>query len=215
MKKYFFVVVALQFFLTPVVIAQVNHTPETPRNYKPKPKELLPMPDSLTDSAIFPVLGNYTLTDKKNTEYAIAISRDDYSKGTIWISGLPQGKIKAELRGAPATYKIPVQLPLQNDEMIMNDNEANSKVNKKSGKSVAEGTLIFNESDSTLYINIGDKFKEDNPASIFPQINAENNIDANETSADANVNTKKKKAVKRPAGAFYTGKKIIDISSAQ
>lgn len=214
MKKYFFILAAMMFFLASSVIAQVNSTPETPRNYKPKPKELLPMPDSLTDTAIFPVLGNYTLTDKKDNEYAIAVSRDDFSKGTVWISGLPQGKIKAELRGSPATYKIPAQLAVQNDDMAIADNSTKSKV-KKSGKSVAEGTLIFNEADSTLYVNIGNKFKDEDPASVFPQMNAGNNIETNEASPKNNSTAAKKKKSATPNGVFYTGKKMLTISSIQ
>ena len=64
MKRKSLLTVFLAFAITAVTFAQVSTTPEVPKNYKPQPKELLPMPDSLTDEGIFPVLGSFNLTDK-------------------------------------------------------------------------------------------------------------------------------------------------------
>ncbi|MFT3904275.1 MAG: hypothetical protein QM727_13960 [Niabella sp.] len=195
MKKHLLLLSTLVIFCIGTACAQVSSTPEVPRNYKPKPKELLPMPDSLTDEKIFPVLGEYTVSRGDST-YTVSVTRDDTNKGAVWISGFPQGKFTAVLRDYPAVYKIPAQKAQPYDEI--------DESSAKKTSPIAEGTLIFDETDSTLYVNIGNKYNEDNPAAVFEALHTEATTDDSAASASISPKKNKKPVVK---SIFYTGKK--------
>lgn len=212
---------AIALFISAFAFAQVTTTPEVPRNYKPKPKELLPMPDSLTTDMIFPVLGKYDVLNKNGDSSTVFITLDGDSKGVIWISGLSEGKFKAELKASPATYKIPSQKTYFNDapeETVSDaaiadatvDNAAESPLKavakKFSGKSVGEGTLIYDKDANQLYINLGSKFNENDPASVFEGLRSTETIEEEASSATATGTKKAKKAVVK--GTNYTGSKV-------
>lgn len=196
--------------------AQVSSTPETPRNYKPQPKELLPMPGELTDEMTFPVLGKYEYTDSKGSISTITIYRDTTNKGIIWVNGLHQGKFKANLKASPAIYKIPVQKTLQNDvEEISDEASVTSSstapakpVARLTGKSIQEGTLIFDTTTNKLYINVGAKFDEKNPTAIFPEMTATEETEVvADSDTDKKPQQKKKNTIK---SVTYILSKIID-----
>lgn len=210
MKKSWLLFVVLFLSISSVSFAQSN--PEVPRSYKPKPKELLPMPGELTDEMIFPVLGSYEYTDKDGNTSSITVSRDADNKGVVWVNGLPQGRFKADLKASPATYKIPGQKTLQNEvegdfsvasaaDSVSSD-ETVVNTPRFSGKSISEGTMIFDSLSSKLYVNVGKKFKEDDPASVFPEMNVVEETDAIEDSsatvADSQQASKKSAKKKKP-----------------
>ncbi|ULT42494.1 hypothetical protein KRR40_02465 [Niabella defluvii] len=111
MKKNFLLAAVLSLTIAATSFAQVSTTPEVPRNYKPQPKELAPMPGELTDEMIFPVLGKYDYVNKEEKVASVTVTRDAENKGVVWINGMPQGKFKADLKQSPSTYKIPEQKP--------------------------------------------------------------------------------------------------------
>lgn len=218
-KNIFFALVAI--FISTFALAQVSTTPEVPRNYKPKPKELLAMPDSLTQEAIFPVLGQYVVADKNGDSVTVKITLDTESKGVVWLNGLPEGKVKAVLKASPATYKIPSQKTFLNDDGVEETVEMNTNVDaatatakksakKQSGKSVNGGTMIFDKDVNTIYINLGSDFDENNPSAVFDQIR--------NTATEANIEEVPagKKATKKPVqkGKYYTGIKVADSNVA-
>lgn len=213
MKKNILVAV-VALFATTLLFAQVSTTPEVPRNYKPKPKELLPMPDSLTTADIFPVLGHYSVAGANGDSSDVYITLDEGSKGVVWISGLPQGKIKAELKASPAVYKIPVQKTFLNDarpEETVSDYAAAEAPEKKqakvlSGKSVQEGTLIYDKESNALYINLGTKFKAEDPASVFPEL-----ITTPTDPTEVTTTTKSRSKVVK--GVNYTGAKVVEVEA--
>lgn len=180
MKKNFFLALGFCITIAGTSYAQVSSTPESPRNYKPQPKELAPMPGELTDEMIFPVLGKYDYVNKEGEVTSVTITRDAENKGVVWVSGMPQGKFKADLKQSPCTYKIPAQKTLQNEIVPLGEGEtAAADPGEKpeprySGKSVKEGTLIFDSSSHKLYVNIGAKYNDENPATIFPEMLDEN-----------------------------------------
>ena len=100
--------------------------------------QLLPMPQAMTLEKSFPVLGSYNLTTKEGTTVPVTITIDSASKGIVWVEGLPEGKFKAYLKRSPATYRIVAQ---KND----------------AGKSIPEGTLIFDQTTNTLNVALGKK----------------------------------------------------------
>ena len=110
--------------------------------------QLLPMPQAMTLEKSFPVLGSYNLTTKEGTTVPVTITIDSASKGIVWVEGLPEGKFKAYLKRSPATYRIVAQ---KND----------------AGKSIPEGTLIFDQTTNTLNVALGKKFDDVDPAAIF------------------------------------------------
>ena len=110
--------------------------------------QLLPMPQAMTLEKSFPVIGSYNLTTKEGTTVPVTITIDSASKGIVWVEGLPEGKFKAYLKRSPATYRIVAQ---KND----------------AGKSIPEGTLIFDQTTNTLNIALGKKFDDVDPAAIF------------------------------------------------
>lgn len=92
-----------------------------------------------------PVLGSYATTDAATN---LTISVDEQNIGIVWIDGLPQGKVKAFLKKAPATYKIPAQKTAE-------------------GKSVAGGTLIYDKDAKQLWLCTDCAFNEADPAATF------------------------------------------------
>ncbi|MCD2422751.1 hypothetical protein LQ567_08265 [Niabella pedocola] len=217
MKKRSFLTFFLAIAIAMATIAQTSTTPEVPRNYKPQPKELLPMPDSMTENEIFPVLGSFDLTDKKGTSSHVTITRDGENKGIVWVSGLPQGKFKALIKDAPATYKIPAQKTLANDEEAVEatgDDATATKTKSKvvNGRAIQEGTLIFDKDANTLYVNIGNKYNEEQPATVFPEMTVAADSAAVASEADMTDDTAKKPkktTTKKPVikGITYTGTK--------
>jgi hypothetical protein len=93
-----------------------------------------------------PALGSYRSTRTAGEE--VTITLDEENIGIIWIEGLPQGRVKALLRQAPATYKIPAQ-------------------KTKSGKYVPEGTLHVDPATKELSIFLGKPFNSAEPTSVF------------------------------------------------
>lgn len=114
---------------------------------------LLPMPQPLTLEQKFPVLGTYELSNGTESSTALTVSIDPENKGIVWIEGLPQGRVKAYLRKSPATYRIPAQ-------------------KTEAGKTVPEGTLIFDKETSTLNVSLGAPFNEADPAAVFAHNNS-------------------------------------------
>ncbi len=92
-----------------------------------------------------PVLGSYTTADAA-TNLTIAV--DEQNVGIVWIDGLPQGRVKAYLKKTPATYKIPAQKTAE-------------------GKSIAEGTLVYDKDANQLWLCTGCAFNEADPAATF------------------------------------------------
>lgn len=93
----------------------------------------------------FPVLGNYSATNASNGN--VTVTSDSANKGIVWVEGLPQGRFKALMKKAPATYKIPAQ-------------------KTESGKDVAEGTLFYNPASKELTVVLGRPFDDANPTSF-------------------------------------------------
>jgi len=228
MNKNYFFLMAFSMSVATASVAQVSTTPEVPKNYKPQAKELLPMPGELTDEMIFPALGRYEYTDSEGEVSQVTVTRDSENKGVIWINGMPQGKFKADLKASPAIYKIPTQKTLQNDveepqaEAESAEGTAESKA-RYSGKSLNEGTVIFDSASSKLYVNIGSKFNEDAPAAVFPEI-AETDSITEETPADngssfdgtataKNKDRKDKKKIATEKGKNYILTKVVDMAA--
>lgn len=92
-----------------------------------------------------PVLGSYATIDAATN---VTVTVDEKNLGIVWINGLPQGTIKALLKKSPATYKIPAQKTTQ-------------------GKSVAEGTLVYDKDAKQLWISLGTTYNEENPTAPF------------------------------------------------
>lgn len=142
-------------------------------------KYIAPRP-ALTTNDIFPVIGRFEST---NAEAAnVTISLDEQNKGTIWVDGLPQGRVKAMLRKSPAIYKIPAQ---KNAE----------------GKDIAEGTLIFDKESNTLNIVIGKNYITEDPASVFKTSPVMEE-------ATTKVSKSKTKKPVQPKTWTYTGTKV-------
>ncbi len=219
MKQNFLLAVVFAFCFSSAVVAQTSYTPEVPRNYKPQARELLPMPAELTDEMIFPVLGQYEYTSEEGELLAqVTIVRDTENKGIVWVNGLPQGRFKADLRVSPATYKIPAQKTLINqseEELALSDSaetgEATKPALRYSGKSIKEGTLLLDSSSQKLYVNLGTKYNENEPASVFPELAVETNYEE-ETSTTNSAKTSKKKS--EPAGTKYILTKKMEMASA-
>ena len=110
--------------------------------------QLLPMPTALTIEKTFPVLGSYQLNTPDGATQNVMITLDPENKGIVWIDGLPQGKIKAYLKSAPATYRIIAQ-------------------KSETGKQIPEGTLIFDQETNNLNIALGKPFDVSNPGAVF------------------------------------------------
>ena len=150
-------------------------------------KYVAPRP-ALTTNDIFPVIGQYESTT--NTEAAsVSIVIDEANKGLIWVSGLPQGRIKAMLRKSPSIYKIPAQ-------------------KTEEGKEIAEGTLVFDKETNTLNIIIGKPYNAEDPASVFATTPPE--------MQEAQPKTTKSKSKKpaSPKAYTYSGTKLVEETVA-
>lgn len=235
MKRNYLLMMAFSISVATASVAQVSTTPEVPRNYKPQAKELLPMPGELTDEMIFPVLGRYEYADNEGEISQVTVTRDGENKGVIWINGMPQGKFKADLKASPATYKIPVQKTLLNEageasseEQAVAEDAAETAHSKArySGKSLKEGTVIFDSVSNKLYVNIGARFNEEDPATVFPEIaetddmeviaTSNDNSDSSEVYATAkNADKKdKKNKITEEKGTNYILTKVVDLAAA-
>jgi hypothetical protein len=142
MKNTFFSILAVLFFS---LAANAQSTVDSIRSKY----TLLPMPEALTIEKTFPAIGQYQLNNTDNS--AVIITLDSSNKGIIWVEGLAEGRIKAYLKKAPGTYRIPVQ-------------------KSSSGKSISEGTLIYDRDNNILNIAIGGGYNEAAPAAIFPDV---------------------------------------------
>ena len=174
-------------------------------NHDPEKYKLLPMPAPLTREKIFPVIGKYELTAKTNSTAAatvttadataststVTIDLDESNKGIVWVDGLPQGKIKAMLRKAPGTYKIPAQKTADN-------------------KDIAEGVMIFDKDNNTLDVCIGCTYNIDDPASAFAAP-VEPVVDPTVKTKTTKSKKAKVKAKVTPVKTWkYSGNKVVE-----
>lgn len=155
--------------------------------------KLIPMPEAYTIEKAFPVLGTYKLNSTTDNN-AVTISLDSSNKGIVWIDGLPEGRMKAYLKVAPATYRIIAQ-------------------RTSTGREIPEGTLIFTPDNNTLNISLGAPFNDTDPAGIFSSTNVTASTDAAPVEAPAKVKVKTKNGTVKTKNRvqFYTAVK----SSAQ
>ena len=149
--------------------------------------KLLPMPEALTLEKKFPVIGQYQAASGDADAISISITLDTANKGIVWVDGLAQGRFKAYMKKAPATYRIPAQ-------------------KTASGKSISEGTLIFDNELNALNIAIGGGYNESNPVSVFQA--------ATPNTAAVEVKAKAKTAASKSKIVFYTGTKTEQASTA-
>lgn len=178
-------------------------------NWSADTYKLQPMPEALTQEKIFPVIGQYNITDKDGNASTVSISLDPSNKGLVWVDGLPQGRIKANLRKSPAVYKIPAQ-------KLGDDPEA------KDAKSIAEGVLIFDKDANTLNVCLGCTYNAENPAVAFDATAAAEQTDATaEEEAAKTAKTAKKKTTKKAAPKVakvvpvrYSGTKVMEQTAA-
>ena len=183
--------VALAMFLGSFTLHAQTDTSATSNHYtyvtakQDLTAKFLPMPEPLTMEKIFPVTGNFQLT-QTNIEGAteINIMLDSANKGLVWIEGLPMGKIKAQLRQSPATYKIFAQ-------------------KTEDGKSIDEGTLVYDTTSNVLNICLGCSYDETEPAKPFTIATETEDSEATDKKA-----TKKAKSNKVKVWN-YTGAKVI------
>lgn len=199
-------------------VAKVNN--DKYNNWTADTYKMQPMPEALTTEKIFPVIGNYQLTDKEGTASTVSVTIDPTNKGIVWIEGLPQGKIKATLRKSPATYKIPAQ-PLGEEAVATEVDATDAKTAKnakaakaKAAKELPEGVLIYDKDANVMNVCIGCKYNNEDPAVAFTP--AESTATTNEevekaekkTSKTAKSKTAKAKVAKiKPV--HYTGTKVI------
>jgi hypothetical protein len=143
-----------------------------------------------TTNDIFPAIGQYESSANPDAAH-VSIVLDEQNKGIVWVTGLPQGRVKAMLRKSPGTYKIPAQ-------------------KSEDGKDIAEGTLIFDKETNTLNIVIGKMYNDADPASVFaaPVIGAETAL-PDATVKVKSTKTKIKKKPEAPKAWVYTGTKVV------
>jgi hypothetical protein len=166
-------------------------------NYDKAKYAMLPMPEPLTTDKIFPVIGKYDVTNKEGEATQLTISLDETNKGIAWIDGLPQGRIKANLRQSPATYKIPEQ----------------KLGEEKDAKTVAEGVLIYDKDANQFNLCLGCKYNAEDPAVAFNPAPVEEEKTVATTKTKKSTAKSKKKVVKvKPV--IYTGTKVIEGTSA-
>ncbi|MGZ8539612.1 MAG: hypothetical protein ACXWV6_03135 [Chitinophagaceae bacterium] len=199
-------------------------------NWSADTYKMQPMPEALTTEKIFPVIGNYQLTDKNGTASTVTVTLDPANKGIVWIEGLPQGKIKATLRKSPATYKIPAQ-PLGEDVMSTEATaatEVDAKDAKKAKatknvkpvkKELPEGVLIYDRDANVMNVCIGCKYSNEDPAAAFMSTETTEVATTDEaakaekkTSKTTKKTTKAKVAKIKPV--HYTGTKVIETPAA-
>ena len=210
--------VAQQPVATEQPVAKVNN--DKYNNWSADTYKMQPMPEALTTEKIFPVIGNYQLTDKEGTASTVTVTLDPSNKGIVWIEGLPQGKIKATLRKSPATYKIPVQ-PLGEVAMTEEVVAADAKPAKKSkakevkAKELPEGVLIYDKDANVLNVCIGCKYNNEDPAIAFMATDAAATEEVEKTEKKTAKTSKKSKAkVAKIKPVHYTGTKVIETTAA-
>ena len=210
--------VAQQPVATEQPVAKVNN--DKYNNWSADTYKMQPMPEALTTEKIFPVIGNYQLTDKEGTASTVTVTLDPSNKGIVWIEGLPQGKIKATLRKSPATYKIPVQ-PLGEVAMTEEVVAADAKPAKKSkakevkAKELPEGVLIYDKDANVLNVCIGCKYNNEDPAIAFMATDAAATEEVEKTEKKTAKTSKKTKAkVAKIKPVHYTGTKVIETTAA-
>jgi hypothetical protein len=175
-------------------------------NWSADTYKMQPMPEALTQEKIFPVVGKYQVTDKAGTASELTVSLDPSNKGTVWIEGLPQGKIKANLRKSPAVYKIPAQ-------KLGDDPTA------KDAKDIAEGVLIYDKDANTINVCVGCTYNAENPSVAFDAAAAtEAQPEATEVAPKKTAKAKSKKAaapkVAKIVPVRYSGTKVIEQTAA-
>lgn len=132
--------------------------------------------EDLRPEHAFPILGSYTPTSSSAGN--VTVTLDSSNKGIVWVEGLSQGKFRALMKKAPATYKIPAQTTAE-------------------GKNVPEGTLFYNPASKEVTIVLGRPFDDASPASF-------QTVSDNSVVKEKVTNNKQKIKVK---GWQYTGVK--------
>lgn len=166
--------------------------------------QLQPMPEPLTLEKTFPVIGSYNLNTTDGSAQPVTITLDSANKGMIWISGLPEGTVKAYLKKSPGTYRILSQ-------------------KTEDGKQIPEGTLLFDPSTNTLNIALGKAYDDADPTAIFASLNTEANADIamsnNETEVKTKTKTPTSKTKTKTKLVFYTATKnqltSTDVNAAK
>jgi hypothetical protein len=199
---------AISFLFAAILFAASANAQSTVDSIEAKYK-LLPMPEALTVEKTFPVLGSYQLSGA--TSGAVTITLDSSNKGIVWISGLPEGRMKAYLKQSPATYRILAQ-------------------KTDLGTLVPEGAMVYMPETNTLNIELGKPYDEAAPTSVFPAtavtatVDAGMNGTANTTFSDATLNNTSKVIVKTKSGntksktkthlVYYTGTKDMTANTS-
>lgn len=159
--------------------------------------KMLPARPAVTIDQVYPVIGNYQ--SSVNTDAAnVNIVLDEASHGIIWVTGLPQGKIKAMLKKSPATYRIPAQTG-------------------EDGKTIPEGTLIYDKDANTLNIVIGKPFNESDPGQVFMPATTDQAVADEQVTVKTKTKTsagKTKTKEVKPKAWTYTGTKVEATTAA-
>jgi hypothetical protein len=159
--------------------------------------KMLPARPPVTIDQVFPVIGQYQSTVNMDASN-VTITLDEASRGIVWVTGLPQGKIKAMLKRSPATYRIPAQTG-------------------EDGKMIPEGTLIYDKDANTLNIVIGKPYNEEDPGKVFlPQTTDEVVADQPvtvKTKTKSGTSKTKTKEV-QPKAWTYTGTKVMQTTAS-
>ena len=181
----------------PVTTSTTSTTASKDRwnNYDKAKYAMLPMPAPMTTEQIFPVIGKYDVTNKEGEATQLTISLDESNKGIAWIDGLPQGRIKANLRQSPSTYKIPEQ----------------KLGEEKDAKTVAEGVLIYDKDANTVNVCLGCKYNVENPGVAFAPAPVEEEVVPAKPAKKTKV-VKKKEVKVKPV--IYSGTKVIEAAPA-
>lgn len=165
-------------------------------NYDKAKYAMLPMPAPMTIEQIFPVIGKFDVTNKEGEASQLTISLDETNKGIAWIDGLPQGRIKANLRQSPATYKIPEQ----------------KLGEEKDAKTVAEGVLIYDKDANQFNLCLGCKYNAEEPGVAFNPAPVEEEMAPAKPAKKTAKTTRKKEVKVKPI--MYTGTKVIETAPA-
>jgi hypothetical protein len=183
MKNTIFLFIAA-FFITLSVSAQ-STADSIHAKYQMKP-----MPEAMTIEKTFPVLGTYQLTNPTGTAQNVTVTLDSSSKGIIWVSGLPEGTVKAYLKKPNGIYRILSQ-------------------KSETGTQIPEGTLFFDQSTNTLNIALGKAYDDADPTAIFSSINGTSTTDATTNGTEVKVKTKTPtgKTKEKTKLVFYTATK--------
>ncbi len=143
------------FILAVFLLSATLHAQSTADSIAAKYK-LLPMPQALTLEKTFPVLGTYQLSSDATDAQAatVTVTLDPTNKGIIWIEGLTEGKFRAFLKKTPSVYRVIAQ-------------------KSESGKSIPEGTLVYDAGSGQLQLALGKAFNDEDPTAVFLAANTE------------------------------------------